>query len=317
MWGMPYRDSPQPAEPDPGRAHRRRLRSVRGHSLPPERRAMTLPLPRWVVEPSPDPGRAAALAALLTVPDPLARILVRRGLGDPDAARAFLRPALEDLSDPGLLPGIPAAVEAITTAVRAGDTILVHGDYDVDGQAAVAILTRALRLGGAKAEGFVPHRLRDGYDFGPAGLRQAEAVGARLIITCDCGITAVETVSAAVAAGIRVGITDHHLPGPLLPPATAIVNPQCSAEPTGLEVLCGAGIAFKLVQALVPTLGLPAALPHHLLDYVALATVADVVPLTGENRILVRHGLRLLRETRWAGLRALISSSGLGNGELK
>ena len=278
---------------------------------------MTLPLPRWVVEPSPDPGRAAALAALLTVPEPLARILVQRGLGDPDAARAFLRPALEDLSDPGLLPGIPAAVGAITTAVRAGDTILVHGDYDVDGQAAVAILTRALRLGGAKAEGFVPHRLRDGYDFGPAGLRQAEAVGARLIITCDCGITAVETVSAAAAAGIRVVITDHHLPGPLLPPATAIVNPQCSAEPTGLEVLCGAGIAFKLVQALVPTLGLPAALPHHLLDYVALATVADVVPLTGENRILVRHGLRLLRETRWAGLRALISSSGLGNGELK
>ncbi|HLB54848.1 MAG TPA: single-stranded-DNA-specific exonuclease RecJ [Gemmatimonadales bacterium] len=278
---------------------------------------MTLPLPRWVVEPSPDPGRAAALAALLTVPEPLARILVQRGLGDPDAARAFLRPALEDLSDPGLLPGIPAAVEAITTAVRAGEAILVHGDYDVDGQAAVAILTRALRLGGAKAEGFVPHRLRDGYDFGPAGLRQAEAVGARLIITCDCGITAVETVSAAAAAGIRVVITDHHLPGPLLPPATAIVNPQCSAEPTGLEVLCGAGIAFKLVQALVPTLGLPAALPHHLLDYVALATVADVVPLTGENRILVRHGLRLLRETRWAGLRALISSSGLGNGELK
>ncbi len=278
---------------------------------------MTVAPPRWVVEASPDPGRSLALASALSVPETLAGLLIQRGLGDAAAARAFLRPSLADLIDPGRLRDIGAAVDAITGAITRGETILVHGDYDVDGQCGVAIITRALRLAGANAVPFVPHRLRDGYDFGPAGLREAARVGARLIITCDCGITAVETVRAAALAGIRVVITDHHLPGPELPPAVAIVNPQVSPEPTGLEVLCGAGIAFKLVQALVPSLGLPATFPLHLLDYVALATVADVVPLIGENRILVRHGLRLLRETRWAGLRALLGTSGVGGGDLK
>jgi single-stranded-DNA-specific exonuclease len=270
-----------------------------------------------VVESPADYVRVTELADELRIPVPLARLLVQRGFGDPIDARSFLRPSLESLSPPGSLPGMAAAVETIVRAVRAGEGILVHGDYDVDGQSAVAILTRALRFAGASVEPFVPHRLRDGYDFGPAGLERARATGARLIITCDCGITAVETVRAAEAAGIRVVVTDHHLPGPELPPASAVVNPYCAANPNGLRVLCGAGIAFKLVQALVPELGLPAALPHHLLDFVALATVADVVPLVGENRILVRHGLRLLRRTRWAGLNALIASSGLRRSELR
>jgi single-stranded-DNA-specific exonuclease len=252
----------------------------------------------------------------LGVPQPLAALLVQRGLTEPDAARAFLRPALEQLSDPYALAGLREAVAAIVAAVGRGETILVHGDYDVDGQSATALLTRALRIGGARVEPFVPHRLRDGYDFGAAGLAQAASVGARLILTCDCGITAVDAVTEAEAAGIRVVITDHHLPGPTLPPATAIVDPQRPDDESGLGALCGTGIAFKLVQALVEPLGLPASLPLHLLDYVALATVADVVPLVGENRILVRHGLRLLSDTRWPGLRALIGTSGL-KGELR
>ncbi|MGQ0701966.1 MAG: single-stranded-DNA-specific exonuclease RecJ [Gemmatimonadales bacterium] len=285
-------------------------------TLPYERRAV-LPAARWVVEPEPDPGRALALARELSLPEALARLLVQRGLGEVGAARAFLRPALDQLTDPDRLPGMDAAVDAITRAVRDGRPVLVHGDYDVDGQTAVAILTRALRLAGAAAHPFVPDRLRDGYDFGPAGLAKAVELGAGLVITCDCGITAVESVRLAAEQGIRVVITDHHLPPAVLPPAAAIVDPHCTDDPGGLEVLCGAGIAFKLVQALVPALGLPAALPHHLLDYVALATVADVVPLTGENRILVRHGLRLLRQSRWAGLRALIATSGVGTGSLK
>ena len=278
---------------------------------------MTLPLPRWVLEPPPDAARARALAQELTVPETLAALLVQRGLGEAEMARAFLRPALERLSDPNTLAGMAQAVQAIAAAVRRGDTILVHGDYDVDGQSAAALLTRALRIGGAHAEAFVPHRLRDGYDFGPAGLAHARAIGAQLIITCDCGITATDTVAAAEESGIRVIVTDHHLCPPTLPPATAVIDPQRPDDSSGLGILCGSGIAFKLVQALVPALGLPASLPHHLLDYVALATVADVVPLIGENRILVRHGLRLLRETRWAGLRALLDSSGLGGQELR
>ncbi|NOT07500.1 MAG: single-stranded-DNA-specific exonuclease RecJ [Gemmatimonadales bacterium] len=278
---------------------------------------MSLPSPRWVLEPSPDGRAANALARELSLPFSLAKLLVQRGFGEVSAARNFLRPALEDLSDPYSLAGLREAVEAIVTAVRAGTTIVVHGDYDVDGQSATALLTRVLRSAGAAVHPFVPHRLRDGYDFGAAGLAFARSVGAGLIVTCDCGITAVETVREAEADGIRVVVTDHHLPGPVLPPATAVVDPQRADDTSGLGSLCGTGIAFKLVQALTPVLGLPDTFPLHLIDYVALATVADVVPLVGENRILVRHGLRLLRETRWVGLRALIESSGLGKGDLR
>lgn len=266
---------------------------------------------RWVIEPPADPDRARELARALGIPEALASLLIQRGYGEPDQARGFLRPALEGLTDPYRLAGMSAAVEAISRTVRAGHPILVHGDYDVDGQSATALLTRALRAAGARAEPFVPHRLRDGYDFGPAGLAEAERVGAGLILTCDCGITAVETVRRARELGLDVVVTDHHLPGPELPPATAIIDPQLRDDESGLGMLCGSGIAFKLVQALVPALGLPETLPLHLLDLAAIATVADVVPLVGENRILVRHGLRLLEHTRWPGLRALLRTAGL------
>src|SRR5260370_16217259 len=204
-----------------------------------------------------------------------------------------------------------AAVEAIVGAAGAVTTILVHGDYDVEGDCASQLLTRTLRAVGAKAHAFVPHRLRDGYDFGPAGLAEARRVGAGLIITCDCGITAVESVRAARAAGIDVVVTDHHLPGDELPPATAVLDPRRSDCPSLDKDLCGAGVAFKLAQAVVKALGRSENLPLHFLDYVALATVADVVPLTGENRILVRHGLKMLADSRWAGLRALVEAAGL------
>ena len=268
-------------------------------------------LTRWVVEPRADDAVAGVIAQALDIPLALARLLAQRGHLTEAAAKAFLRPQLESLTDPYRLAGMAEAVEAVAGAVRQGQTILVHGDYDVDGQSATAVLTRALRAAGANVVPFVPHRLRDGYDFGPAGLAEAERVGAKLILTCDCGITAVDTVRQANEAGIRVVVTDHHLPGAELPAAVAVVDPQRSDDSSGLGILCGTGIAFKLVQALVPVLGLPTALPLHLLDFVALATIADVVPLVGENRILVRHGLRLLQQTRWPGLQALLGAAGL------
>jgi single-stranded-DNA-specific exonuclease len=272
---------------------------------------MTVALPRWALEPVPDTAAARELAATLGIPEALAALMVQRGFGTSERARAFLRPSLSDLSDPFRLAGMDQAVATVAAAVRSGRTILVHGDYDVDGQCSTAVLTRALRIGGAQVEPFVPHRLRDGYDFGPAGLARAREVGATLIITCDCGITALETVREAEESGIQVVVTDHHLPSGSLPPATAVVDPQRPDDTSGLGHLCGTGVAFKLVQALVPALGLPEQLPMHLLDYVALATVADVVPLIDENRILVRHGLKLLRDSRWVGLRALLASSGV------
>jgi single-stranded-DNA-specific exonuclease len=272
---------------------------------------------RWVVASRPSPDAAATLARALRLPPALAALLLQRGLDTEAAARRYLRPAIDDLSDPLALAGMAEAVEIIAGAVRAGASILVHGDYDVDGQCATAVLTRALRAAGAAVHPFVPHRLRDGYDFGPAGLEAARAAGASLVITCDCGITATETVQAARAAGIGVVITDHHLPGEELPPALAIVDPQRPDDSSGAGILCGTGVAFKLVQALVPALGLPPNLPYHLLDLVALATVADVVPLQDENRILVKHGLRLLAASRWPGLRALVEACGLAGKEIR
>jgi single-stranded-DNA-specific exonuclease len=266
---------------------------------------------RWAIAAPPDPGLTSALARALNLPEPLAAILVQRGLAAPGLAKAFLRPDLERLSDPFAWADMGRAVELVTAALRGGRPILVHGDYDVDGQCATALLTRVLRSVGGVVHPFVPHRLRDGYDFGAAGLAEAERVGAGLIITCDCGITAVAAVGAARAAGIEVIVTDHHLPGERLPPASAVLDPRRADCASADKDLCGAGVAFKLAQALMPGLGASPNLPLHFLDYVALATVADVVPLIGENRILVRHGLKLLADSQWTGLRALVEAAGL------
>ena len=273
--------------------------------------------PRWIVTPNADPDTARVLASALRIPDALAALLVQRGLGSPDLAKAFLRPDLERLTDPHCWADMGVAVELVARAIREQRPILVHGDYDVDGQCASAMLTRILRSAGATVFPFVPHRIRDGYDFGPAGLAEAQCVGATLIITCDCGITAVAAVAAARAAGIDVIVTDHHLPGDELPPANAVLDPRradCKSEDKNL---CGTGVAFKLAQALVRTLGLSPNMPLHFLDYVALATIADVVPLVGENRILVRYGLKKMADTRWVGLRALIDTAGLGGKTLR
>src|SRR5207244_5430858 len=174
---------------------------------------------RWSLADRPDPQLVTALAAELIIPEPLAAILVQRGLAASEVAKAFLRPELERLSDPLAWADMGAAVALVAAAVRGGVPILVHGDYDVDGQCGAALLTRVLGSAGATVHAFVPHRLRDGYDFGPAGLAEAERVGAGLIITCDCGITALEAVRAARAAGREVIVTDHHLPAWPLPPA--------------------------------------------------------------------------------------------------
>jgi single-stranded-DNA-specific exonuclease len=270
---------------------------------------------RWALTAPADPAATSALAAELKIPEALAAILVQRGLASPALAKAFLRPDLEGLSDPLIWADMGVAVEILARAVRDQRPILVHGDYDVDGQCATALLTRVLRAAGATVHPFVPHRLRDGYDFGPAGLVEAQRVGAGLIVTCDCGITAVDAVAAARAAGMEVIVTDHHLPGDALPPASAVLDPRRPDCPSADKDLCGTGVAFKLAQALVRTLGLSDNLPLHFLDYVALATVADVVPLTGENRILVRHGLKMLADSRWVGVRALVETAGLGGGK--
>lgn len=273
-------------------------------------------LARWSVLEPPPAETVERLAGQLRIPPTLAQLLIQRGYDTIETARAFLRPSLDDLSDPLLLPDMDRAVEVITGAARAGRTIMVHGDYDVDGQCATALLTRVLRAAGASVLPFIPNRLEHGYDLGPAGVAAAREAGAAVIVTCDCGTTARDAVAAAKAAGLAVVVTDHHLPGEL-PPADAVVNPRRAENRSPAAELCGTGVVFKLVQALVPALGLPVNLPYHFLDLVALATVADVVPLTGENRVLTRFGLRQLRDSRWPGVRALIEVAGLATTEIR
>src|SRR5690606_1297387 len=198
------------------------------------------------------------------------------------------------------------AVERLSRAIDGREPILVHGDYDVDGVTAAALYTRVLSGLGARVTPFVPHRLRDGYDLTQAGVDAALRAGARLILTADCGTVAHQAIRAARAAGIDVIVTDHHTPGGTLPDAVAVVNPNRADCGYADKRLAGAGVAFKLCQALVAARGGDTSALWYYLDLVALATIADLAPLAGENRVFVRYGLRLLAGTRNPGLRALL-----------
>lgn len=267
---------------------------------------------RWVFRRgAPDEAAAAVLADALQLPLPLCRLLQLRGHADAELARHFLKPSLDDLHDPMLLAGADAAVDRISRAVRAVETILVHGDYDVDGICSTVLLTRVLRSVGGQVVPFVPHRMTDGYDLGHAGIRRAVEAGASLIITADCGTVAFDAVAEATSAGIDVVVTDHHHPGPALPPAVAVLNPNRPDCGYPAKELAGAGVAFKLCEALVAALGGDRDALLWQLDLVALATIADLAPLRGENRILAHYGLKVLRQTRSTGLRALMASAGV------
>jgi single-stranded-DNA-specific exonuclease len=266
---------------------------------------------RWVFPDPEDPAAVRALAAELRLPHTLCRLLVQRGRGTSHAAREFLRPGDSQLHPPGAMAGMAEAVARLSAAIRSGETILVHGDYDVDGICSTAILARALRMMGGKPVPFVPHRIDDGYDLTGAGIQAAASAGASLILTADCGIVAHEAVDRASALGIDVIVTDHHTPGPTLPAALAVINPSRTDCPYPEKGLAGAGVAFKLVLALAGEMGLPLERLAAFLDLVAIATVADLAPLGGENRLLVRRGLQVLARTPNPGLQALLRSSGL------
>jgi single-stranded-DNA-specific exonuclease len=267
---------------------------------------------RWVFRGSAVAEEAAALALTLGLPLAMCRLLLLRGYGTADSARQFLKPRLDELHDPLTMAGMDAAVDRLLHAVRGGERILVHGDYDVDGICTAALYTRVLRSLGADVHAFVPHRMTDGYDLSHAGVRHAVELGAGLILTGDCGIVAHDAVAQAAAAGMDVIVTDHHAPGPTLPGAVAVVNPNRPDCGYAYKGLAGAGVGFKLCEALIGAADGDRAALHWHLDLVALATIADLAPLTGENRILTHFGLRVLRATRNPGLRALMRSAGVG-----
>ena len=258
---------------------------------------MTHPL--WLF-PSPDPRAVEALSAALRIGSPAARFWCTAGWPTPTAARRFLHPSLDDLHDPFGLRDMEPAVARLRAAIAAGEGILIYGDYDVDGTTAVVLLMTAIRLAGGAAFYHVPHRLKDGYGMRSEVVEVAAARGVKLIVSVDTGIRAAEVVARAAELGIAVIVTDHHLPEAELPPALAVINPNRRDCPYPDKDLCGAGVAFKLAQALLARSGWPAErlarVSESLLKLVAIATVADVVPLTGENRVMVKHGLDGLKD---------------------
>ncbi|MBV9742895.1 MAG: single-stranded-DNA-specific exonuclease RecJ [Acidobacteriia bacterium] len=274
---------------------------------------------RWAI-PRTDPSQVEALAAALRIGTPAAKVLVNRGLADPASARRFLAPSLEDLYDPFALRDMPRALERLVKAIRDRERILIYGDYDVDGTTSVVILTKAIELAGGTASHHVPHRLREGYGMRPEVVERAAAEGVRLIISVDTGIRAAAVVERANELGIDVIVTDHHLPEAALPPAFAVLNPNRPDCRYPCKDLCGAGVALKLVQALIASLDWPpekrSRLSESFLKIAAIATVADVVPLTGENRIIVKHGLKGLADVRNPGLRALLDAAGFGGARI-
>ncbi len=273
---------------------------------------------RWVLPEPAAENAGAALAAALSISPLTARILAARGLGDPAAAARFLDPAFEHLHDPLLMRGMAAAVERIERAIAADEKILIYGDYDVDGTSSVVILTKAIEIAGGAAEYHIPHRLKDGYGMRSEVVEAAASSGVRLIVSVDTGIRAAEVVARANELGIDVIVTDHHLPEAELPPALAVLNPNQPGCPYPEKNLCGAGVAFKLVQALLARRGWQPGrvrnFAESFLKLAAIATVADVVPLTGENRAIVAHGLAGLRDVRNPGLRALLDVCGFASG---
>ena len=263
-----------------------------------------------------DESPAEALSRELGVSPVTARLLCIRGLGSLEDARRFLSPRLEDLHDPMRLADMGAAVDRILTAIAAKDRIVIHGDYDVDGVTSTVILRRALEMLGADVVHFLPERFRDGYGLQPATIDRLHQDGVRLVISVDCGIRAAEAATRARDLGIDLIITDHHEPASELPHALAVINPKrhdCSYPDKNLA---GVGVALKLVQALCGRTGHLNWMPAFV-KVAAIGTLADVVPLTGENRIIAKLGLGMLSKgPHKVGLRALLDVCGLSGREI-
>lgn len=236
------------------------------------------------------------LARQASISPLIAQVLVNRGLKDAGAIREFLNPQMDNTHDPFLLPDMRKGVERVRAAMERGETILVHGDYDADGITAAALLLSFFRQKGINALYHVPHRITEGYGLSREGIRRARNCGASLIITADCGISSRDEVAEAGAAGIDVIVTDHHEPPDTLPDAVAVIDPHRKDSRYPFRDLAGVGVAFKFVQALTGNTGRHCAVLGELLDLVALGTIADSVPLLGENRIFVVHGLKRIND---------------------
>jgi single-stranded-DNA-specific exonuclease len=266
--------------------------------------------PRWDTLECND-AAAETLAAALKISPVVAKLLCQRGLSDPELADRFLNPSLDHLHDPMLLKDMDVAVERILAAIARKEKIAIHGDYDVDGVTSTVILRRALELLGGDVIHFIPERLKDGYGLQPVAIERLHADGVALVISVDCGIRGAEAGRRARELGVDLIITDHHEPDTELPPALAVINPKRADCTYPDKYLAGVGVALKLVQALCRRAGRERLMPGFI-KVAAIGTLADVVPLVGENRVIAKLGLELLTKgPHKVGLRALIEVCGL------
>lgn len=266
---------------------------------------------RWTLLDAPE-NAVTELADALKINKTLCQVLAQRGITTFEAAKDYFRPRLDQLHDPFLMKDMDKAVERLTTAFTKQEKILVFGDYDVDGTTAVATMYQFLQsvYDPALLDFYIPHRYHEGYGISEKGILHAKSNGFSLIISLDCGIKSVDLIRYAKELGISFIVCDHHLPEEELPPADAILNPKQPGCPYPYKDLCGCGVGFKLVSALLQSLRLPPENAFRFLDLVATAIAADIVPMTGENRILAYYGIKKVNEDPCPGIKALIKLSG-------
>ena len=273
---------------------------------------------KWNYEPPTSDKAAAAkeLAEKIGMSPIMANLLIQRGIKTESAAKRFLRPMLNELIDPFLMNDMDVAVDRLNDAMGRKERIMVYGDYDVDGCTAVALVYKFLQQFYSNIEYYIPDRYEEGYGISKKGLDYAAAQDVKLIIVLDCGIKAIDEISYAKSLGIDFIICDHHVPDEELPPAVAILNPKREGSTYPFKHLCGCGVGFKFMQAFAKNNGIPFSRLIPLLDFCAVAIAADIVSMTGENRILAFHGLKQLNQSPSVGLKAIIEICGLTEREL-
>ncbi|MDD5408055.1 MAG: single-stranded-DNA-specific exonuclease RecJ, partial [Candidatus Cloacimonas acidaminovorans] len=275
---------------------------------------------KWLI-PSP-PGKEInpeieKLSAEFKLPRLVAELLYRKGIKTVNSAQEFFKPSMDNLYDPYLFPDMEKAVQRILRAIDSKEKITIYGDYDVDGTTATALLYLGLKRIGANIDFYIPHRMIDGYGLSLGSLDALRENGSSLIISVDCGVNAIEEINAINSMGMEIIITDHHNPKDELPPAFAIINPKLPGTKYPYEHLAGVGVAYKLLMAIYNNLGIDSAENKlKYMDLVAVGTIADIVPLTSENRIFASIGLQHLIEKKNLGLNALVQISGLNQKKL-
>ena len=261
---------------------------------------------RWVYAQPEQKERVPVLEQALGVPEIIARLLAIRGIKNYDDAKTFFRPAIDLLFDPFLMKDMDEAAERLALAIRKSERVLVYGDYDVDGTTATASVYTFLKEFGVNADYYIPHRFKEGYGINPEGIQYASNIDADLIVSVDCGITAIEEAQDIKARGIDLIICDHHTVGESIPEAVAVLDPKRPDCDYPFDGLSGAGVGFKLIQGALKKLGLPDSIAYKYLDLIAISIASDIVPIISENRILMKAGLQMIQNNPRVGIKALM-----------